>query len=178
MAKWKELPPSPEAIVMLKPLHWEDADEGFCTKWKAAALGGHYELVWFEDKQGFSVNFSWGRPLSFWFIQGEPDEYGPTGPKSFTTLDQAKAAAQADYEARILSALEPAAAGVTVPDELYQAAKRDAEEAKLQKAIDALEKVQAFVRDLEPHADQGHTLVPALREACETFVELKGEDRG
>jgi hypothetical protein len=92
---------------MLKPLHWEDADEGFCTKWKAAALGGQYELVWFEDKQGFSVNFSWGRPLSFWFIQGEPDEYGPTGPKSFTTLDQAKAAAQADYEARILSALEP-----------------------------------------------------------------------
>ena len=99
--------PSPEAIVMLKPLHWEDADQGFCTKWKAAALGGHYELVWFEDKKGFSVNFSWGRPLSFWFIQGEPDEYGPTGPKSFTTLDQAKAAAQADYEARILSALEP-----------------------------------------------------------------------
>jgi hypothetical protein len=44
--------------------------------------------------------------LSFWFIQGEPDEYGPTGPKSFTTLDQAKAAAQADYAARILSALE------------------------------------------------------------------------
>ena len=106
MAKWKEIP-SPEAIVMLKPLHWEDADEGFCTKWKAAALGGHYELVWFEDKQGFSVNFSWGRPLSFWFIQGEPDEYGPTGPKSFTTLDQAKAAAHADYAARILSALEP-----------------------------------------------------------------------
>ena len=108
MTKWT-IPeiPSPEAIVMLKPLHWEDADEGFCTKWKAAALGGHYELVWFEDKQGFSVNFSWGRPLSFWFIQGEPDEYGPTGPKSFTTLDQAKAAAQADYEARILSALEP-----------------------------------------------------------------------
>jgi hypothetical protein len=105
MDKWKEIP-SPEAIVMLKPLHWEDADEGFCTKWKAAALGGQYELVWFEDKQGFSVNFSWGRPLSFWFIQGEPDEYGPTGPKSFTTLDQAKAAAQADYAGRILSALE------------------------------------------------------------------------
>ena len=48
-------------------------------------------------------------------------------------------------------------------------------EDKLNKAIDALEKVQAFVRDLEPHADQGHTLVPALREACETLAELKGE---
>jgi hypothetical protein len=48
-------------------------------------------------------------------------------------------------------------------------------EDKLNKAIGALEKVQAFVRDLEPHADQGHTLVPALREACETLAELKGE---
>jgi primosomal protein N'' len=48
-------------------------------------------------------------------------------------------------------------------------------EAKLNKAIDALEKVQAFVRDLEPHADQGHTLVPALREACETLKEIKGD---
>jgi len=125
MAKWKEIP-SPEAIVMLKPLHWEDADEGFCTKWKAAALGGHYELVWFEDKQGFSVNFSWGRPLSFWFIQGEPDEYGPTGPKSFTTLDQAKAAAHADYAARILSALEPT---IPSPEAIVRAAlERAAEE--------------------------------------------------
>jgi hypothetical protein len=48
-------------------------------------------------------------------------------------------------------------------------------EDKLNKAIDALEKVQAFVRDLEPHADQGHILVPALREACETLKEIKGD---
>jgi hypothetical protein len=48
-------------------------------------------------------------------------------------------------------------------------------EDKLNRAIDALEKVQAFVRDLEPHADQGHTLVPALREACETLKEIKGD---
>jgi hypothetical protein len=46
-------------------------------------------------------------------------------------------------------------------------------EGKLNKAMGALEKVQAFVRDLEPHADQGHTLVPALREACEILIELK-----
>jgi ribosomal protein S11 len=56
--------------------------------------------------------------------------------------------------------------------EAYQA--QLAAEAKLKKAIDALEKVQAFVRDLEPHADQGHTLVPALREACEKLKEIKG----
>ena len=57
---------------------------------------------------GLSVNFSWGRPLSFWFIQGEPNEYGPTGPKQFPTLKAAKAASQSDYEARILAALIPA----------------------------------------------------------------------
>jgi len=48
-------------------------------------------------------------------------------------------------------------------------------EAKLAKAVGALEKVQVFVRDLEPYADQGHTLVPALREACETLKEIRGE---
>ena len=48
-----------------------------------------------------------------------------------------------------------------------------AAEKKLQKAIDALEKVQVFARDLEPYVDQGHTLVPALREACEVLAELK-----
>ena len=48
-------------------------------------------------------------------------------------------------------------------------------EAKLAKAVEALEKVQAFVRDLEPYADQGHTLVPALHDACMTLIELKGK---
>jgi phage shock protein A len=57
-------------------------------------------------------------------------------------------------------------------DKIGTQAVRDLE-AKLNKAMGALEKVQAFVRDLEPHADQGHTLAPALREACETLVELK-----
>ena len=46
-------------------------------------------------------------------------------------------------------------------------------ESKLAKAVAALEGVQAFVRDLEPYADQGHTLVPALRKACDALKELK-----
>ena len=112
--------------VAVKPLEWVDADEGMCTKWRAAALGGHYELVDFgKDDPGFAVNFHWGRPLSFWFIQGEPDEWGPTGPKIFSTLKAAKAAAQADYERRILSALAhpPAQAGAVTeaePDVDYE----------------------------------------------------------
>ena len=47
--------------------------------------------------------------------------------------------------------------------------------ADLAKAMEALGKVQAFVRDLEPYADQGHSLVPALRDACAALIELKGE---
>lgn len=92
--------------IRIKPLVWEDADEGMCTKWRAAALGGSYELVSFKGEEGFAVNFYWGRPLSYWFIQGEPDEWGyPTGPKMFPDLEAAKAAAQADFEARALSAI-------------------------------------------------------------------------
>ena len=49
-------------------------------------------------------------------------------------------------------------------------------EAKLEKAVEALEKVRAFVKDLGAYADQGHTLVPALYYACTTLAELKGEN--
>ena len=42
----------------------------------------------------------------FRFEQGEPDHLGPTGPKKFPTFAAAKAAAQADYTARILYALQ------------------------------------------------------------------------
>ena len=44
----------------------------------------------------------------------------------------------------------------------------------LSKAIAALQKVRDFVRDLEPYADQGHTLAPALHDACVILNELEG----
>jgi short subunit dehydrogenase-like uncharacterized protein len=47
-------------------------------------------------------------------------------------------------------------------------------EDKLSKAMAALGDVQLFVKDLEPYADQGTTLVPALQKACTTYVELTG----
>ena len=43
----------------------------------------------------------------------------------------------------------------------------------LYKAITALQKVRDFVRDLEPYADQGHTLAPALHDACVILNELE-----
>lgn len=49
-------------------------------------------------------------------------------------------------------------------------------EADLAKAVETLEGVMAFVLDLEPYADQDHTLVPALRKVCTTLAELKGQN--
>ena len=49
-------------------------------------------------------------------------------------------------------------------------------EAKLADAVQALEGIKAFVRDLAPYVDQGHALVPALEKACTTLSELKGEN--
>jgi len=43
-------------------------------------------------------------------------------------------------------------------------------------AINALQKVKDFVRELEPYADQGHTLVPAMHHACTVLNKLM-EDR-
>ena len=51
----------------------------------------------------------------------------------------------------------------------------DALAEKLAKALEALEGVRSFVRDLEPYADQGHTLAPALEKACNILEELKGQ---
>ena len=56
--------------------------------------------------------------------------------------------------------------------QLHQAQKW---EAKLAKAMTALVEVQEFVKDLQPYAEQGHTLVPALQKACLTLAELTGE---
>jgi hypothetical protein len=72
-------------------------------------------------------------------------------------------------------------AGVTVPDELYQAAKRDAEEAeayaaeveaKLAKAVEALDNTRLVLAEYEPHP------LPVLGKVLTTLAELKGEDRG
>jgi hypothetical protein len=84
-----------------------------------------------------------------------------------------------------MAALEPAPAGVTVPDELYQAAKRDAEEAeayaaeleaKLAKAVKG-----AFVEGFLARAGDGWVNNPHIEDEWRqsrtraTLAELKGE---
>ncbi len=63
----------------------------------------------------------------------------------------------------------------TAADRIEQlAATNESLDADLSKAITALQKVRDFVRDLEPYADQGHTLAPALHDACVILNELEG----
>lgn len=95
----------PRDAVRVKPLEWFDVDE-ICTRQKAPALGGHYSLVEFDantDEAHFAVNIDLGG-LAFVFIL-ERSPFGGRRPKQYPTLEAAKAAAQADYETRILSAL-------------------------------------------------------------------------
>lgn len=65
--------------VKVKPLVWEERKAGVFTAWGAHSV----VRCWTEQGQGFHVN----------------GEFYPT-------LEDAKAAAQVDYDARILSALE------------------------------------------------------------------------
>lgn len=82
----------PAAQPTVKPLVWtqivipEQAMQG--TWWKAAAITGDYEVHQFNDRDEIILQ---GRGM------GNPE---------YPTIDAAKAAAQADYEARILSALD------------------------------------------------------------------------
>lgn len=92
--------------LRVKPLVWEDVD-AICTRQKAPALGGHYSVVEFDantEEAHFAANIDLGG-LAFVFIL-EPDPLGGRRPKRYLTLEAAKAAAQADYEARITAALE------------------------------------------------------------------------
>lgn len=71
--------------VKVKALEWQHEDDG---EYIAQSETGWYHI---------------GRPASFWNLT-----IPSGGVPSFETLEAAKAAAQADYERRILSALVPA----------------------------------------------------------------------
>ena len=91
--------------LRVKPLEWVAAPN-ICTREKAVALGGHYSAVEFDagtENAHFAANIDLGG-LAFVFIL-EPDPLGGRRPKQSPHQEAAKAAAQADYEARILAAL-------------------------------------------------------------------------
>ena len=115
------LPPAAPA-VRVKPLVWmfyhANPETGFLPHETAEGFGGSY-LIEYRRGQG-------GGQYDFWM----PERVAG---KHFDTLEAAKAAAQADYEARILSALEPQPAPVTLAEaaKVLLAAGGMPEEAKL-----------------------------------------------
>ena len=131
--------------VRVKPLEWRETNDGNRRKGEC---------------------FSTRSPVSFAPIAAHKTHDGwwlNVDCKTYPSLDAAKAAAQADYEARILAALEPA------PDlaELVEAAEaeRDAlreRVARLEGAIESSSKIGSILGFL----GEDDALIEAFREAC------------
>lgn len=92
----------PAVTVGVKPLVWEDRSSAVHPRFKAVTGFGTYYIE--RNKAGL---FDWWSPYRM-------------GKTEVKTLDAAKAAAQADYTARILAALEPVA--TTDPAAIREAA--------------------------------------------------------
>lgn len=88
--------PATGGEVRVKPLDWQPTSSGFC--WHAASAVGRYFI---EERHN---DFRWN-------VEGWP------GAWAVNTLDTAKAAAQADYEARIRASLasDASPSGATIP---------------------------------------------------------------
>lgn len=103
-----------EAGVSVKALEWEEDLESICTRATANALGGKMIVVELDPGSGdYSAGIDLGG-LCFRLIQDAyHDDRGVpySAPAKFSTIEAAKAAAQADFEARILSQIisQPAA---------------------------------------------------------------------
>jgi len=99
--------------VRIKPLIWEPVPKWMeCSKERALAFGGEYQIVMldpYDDPPLPSLYFEIGLGAFMFRFEQDQDPMGFPGqtcPKKFPSVKAAKAAAQADYERRILSALE------------------------------------------------------------------------
>ena len=106
--RYEDDQPAVDTRVVVKPLVWVPEDAP-CTRFKAEALGGHMMIVELDPKTDpgkYSVGFDLGG-LCFKFVLAEYDDFPPkyTAPAKFDGIEAAKAAAQADYETRIMSAI-------------------------------------------------------------------------
>jgi len=82
------------SVVRVKPLEWTDFDDRGARA--SAFLNSSYLIQMWRGRGEFEVSVS---------VPGYQSAFD--GKRFHTTIDDAKAAAQADYEARILSAIEP-----------------------------------------------------------------------
>jgi len=101
-----------EKPVAVKPLVWSPVETWKqCSRERAPAFGGEYQIVMLDpDRDALpSLYFEIGLgAFMFRFEQAQDPKGlpGETCPRKFPSIDAAKAAAQADYERRILSALD------------------------------------------------------------------------
>ena len=122
--------PAP-AGVRVKPLVWE------CTDWSSGdGVRGENDCEWTAEVWPLNSY------IISWFGGDKFEINTPTDTTlKATSLEAAKAAAQADYDARVMAALEPAPAGVTVDQEqafmaaVWDALKSDANDLRKQKRI-------------------------------------------
>ncbi len=96
----------------VKPLEWEVITDGRkCSRERAPAFGGEYQIVMLDpgpdEKPHMYFEMGLGAFMFRFELEDDPDWPGDRRPKPFPSIEAAKAAAQADYEARILAALEP-----------------------------------------------------------------------
>ena len=93
----------------IKPLVWEDDTESECTRCRAKALGGEMIIVELDPGTGmYSAGIDLGG-LCFRLVQSPPSFDAGTiwsEPAKFPSIEDAKAVAEADYRARIMSALD------------------------------------------------------------------------
>jgi len=96
----------------VKPLEWEVITDGRkCSRERAPAFGGEYQIVMLDpgpdEKPHMYFEMGLGAFMFRFELEDDPDWPGDRRPKPFPSIEAAKAAANADYEARILTALEP-----------------------------------------------------------------------
>jgi hypothetical protein len=159
----------PAQGVRVKPLVWT-AREDLNGLHEACGADGLYRNVW-DQKNGT------------WVYEGDPTTNPPTQAR-FHTLDAAKAAAQADYEARILAALAPASGGVEAvtasmirekQDEFIRSKLPPAPVEALVKALEAMveEKVDYMTRNKLGDPEKQHTVKVA--RAALALIPKDGE---
>lgn len=98
-------------VVAIKPLVWSPVEAWRqCSRERAPAFGGEYQIVMLDpDRNALpSLYFEIGLGAFMFRFEQAQDPMGFPGetcPRKFPSIDAAKAAAQADFERRILSAL-------------------------------------------------------------------------
>ena len=99
--------------VEVRPMVWSPVESWKqCSRERAPAFGGEYQIVMLDPGEDELPSLYFEIGLGAFMFRFEQDQDpmglpGETCPRKFPSVEAAKAAAQADYRARILTALHP-----------------------------------------------------------------------